>query len=97
MTVKKKELSLKFQREFFGLKVNMNIFSLNSNIPEHYEELKERPIKKVSAFVFLGAFYNYDGLKICLLSHLTETENHSQAVLGTAVNISSIFYFFFFF
>lgn len=102
MTFKKKEFFLQFQKEVFGLKLNLNIFSLNSNIPECYEELKEKPIGMDWAFVFLGAFCNYDGsfaclfleLKSSLVSHLNDTENHSQAVQGTAVNISSIFFFF---
>lgn len=101
MTLKKKEFSLKFQKEVFGMKVVANIFSLNSNTPECYKEMKEKPFKMVSAFVFLGTTYNYDGsfassflaLKSSLMSHLNDPENHSQAVLETAVNISCIFCF----
>lgn len=102
MTLKKKEFSLKFQKDAFGMNVDANIFSLNSKTPEWHEEMKERPIEMVSAFVFLGAFCNYDGsfacislaLKSSLMSHWNDRENHSQAVLGTTVNISCIFYFF---
>lgn len=74
----------------------MNIFNPNSNIPECYKNLKEGPMELDS--VFLGALSNYDGsfaclfleLKSFLMSCLNDTENHSQAVLGISVNISSI-------
>lgn len=90
-----------FKKGVFGLKLNFNIFSLNSNIPKRYKELKERPIEMVSAFIVLGALYKYDGSFACLflelrsslMSHLNDTENHSQAVLGVSVNITSIFFF----